>query len=243
VTAPANATGNRTGLSAAPGRSEDMLAGTAEFAPSESGDEREFARARTRSTKESDPLGSTPAPVRIDGLLMRVAPELSDGGASAQLLDKLGERLGFERMSVRLYEALIAKFDAATERLSEPSRLQLEHNLRDEFDHFRMLEEAMAMLGGDPTALTPAADLQATMTKGVLEMLVDPRTSFAQCLEGLVTAELIDNEAWDVLLVFTEQAGQPALASRFARARACERQHLRDVRRWLALAQGRPPPA
>ena len=230
---------NRTGLSAAPRRSEDMLAGSAEFALEETGDERELARARVSSCRQSDSLGSTPPPAFVDELLRKLAPIFPVTDHQVQLLDKLGERLAYERMSVRLYEALIAKFDALSEQPQEPTRAQLERNLRDEFDHFRMLEEAIAALGGDPTAVTPAADLRATMSKGVLEVLVDPRTSFSQCLEGLLTAELVDNEAWDMLVSLTKHAGQRGLARRFEQALTAEAEHLRCVRRWMAIAQGR----
>lgn len=238
---PAYAPRNRTGLAASRDRSEDMLAGSAEFALDETGDEGEIARARVRSSKQSEPLGSTPPPADVDELLYKVAPVAPTAANQVQLLDKLGERLGYERMSVRVYEAVIAKFDALPEGPPEPTRMQLEHHLRDEFDNFRMLEEATVALGGDPTAVTPAADLHATMSKGVLEVLVDPRTSFTQCLEGLLTSELVDNEAWGTLVALSENAGQRGLSLRFEQARATEAEHLRCVRRWLALAQGRLP--
>jgi rubrerythrin len=90
--------------------------------------------------------------------------------------------------------------------------------------------------------MTPSADMHATLNKGVLEVLVDPRTKFAQCLEAILVTELVDNDGWEALTTLAEQAGQRELATRFQRAHAEEVGHLLNVRRWLAIAQGRVEP-
>lgn len=230
---------NRTGIAGFRARSADMLAGAAEFAPPPPDEGSALARARVCSSKDSPPLGSTLPPSR-DGLAL-IAPGAGDLplALAEQLLDRLGERLGSERTSVRMYEALLAKFDALATRDGAPPRAELELILREEFDHYRMLEETVAQLGGDPTALTPAADLAATMCKGMLEVLLDPRTRFAQCLEAVLFAELIDTEQWRVVVSLTEQLGEHVAAQRFRRALAAEREHVERLRGWLARAQGR----
>ena len=232
---------NRTGISTSPRLTEQMVEGTAEFPQDQVGDEREIARTRSERARESEPVGSVPPPTSVKGMV-KTAMTAMKGESPTLLIDKLGERLGYERTGVRLYEALLSKFDASGSFPGGPSRVELEKILRDEFDHFRMLEEAVLHLGGDPTVLTPAGDLQATMTKGVMDVVVDPRTSFAQCLEAALVAELVDNDSWAALTVLAEQAGQKDLATRFSRALAEEEGHLLNVRRWLGIAQGRIEP-
>lgn len=87
--------------------------------------------------------------------------------------------------------------------------------------------------------LTPSADLHATMTKGVLEAMVDPRTTFARCLEALLLAELADNDCWEALIAMARDAGEESVVDSFEEALAEEADHLEDVRAWLAAAQNR----
>ena len=87
--------------------------------------------------------------------------------------------------------------------------------------------------------MTPSADLHATMTKGILEVMVDPRTSFVQCLEALLVVELADNECWESLIEMAQQSGEAAVVESFEAALIEEAEHLEDVRAWLAAAQNR----
>jgi len=232
---------NRTGIATCPRLSEEMIAGTAEFPPDAPGDERQLANDRTLHANESDRLGSVPPPPPPTDIL-RTALGTKRMDSPAQLVDKLGERLAFERMCVRMYEALLSKFDSRGGFPHGPTRGDLEGILLEEFAHFRMLEESIAQVGADPTVLTPSADLQATLSRGLIDVLVDARTTFSQCLEAVLVAELIDAEGWTALTVLAEQAGHEALAARFQQALSDEGEHLRNVRTWLAIAQGRVRP-
>ena len=77
------------------------------------------------------------------------------------------------------------------------------------------------------------------MTAGVMAVLVDPRTTFAQCLEAALLAELADNAAWEVLSELAAQNGENELAVAFEAARAQEATHLENVKSWIAMAQKR----
>jgi rubrerythrin len=215
-----------------------MLEGTAEFPPRTSGDEREIARVREDYSKEAEPLGSVPPPASV-GAAVKTAAQGIRGLRPTQFIDKLGERLAFERTGVRLYEALISKYDAFGSFEGGPSRLELERMMQQEHDHFRMLTDAVAQVGGDPTVITPSADLQATMSKGILEIMVDPRTTFVQCLDALLVAELADNDCWEALSELAQQGGHADLARMMLVARTEEAQHLQSVRMWIAAAQNR----
>lgn len=224
--------GNRTGIATAPKRSEEMIAGTAEFRPDSHGDERGIATERSQQTKRAERIGSVPPPPLTSGI-----PKTPLARTPAHLIDKLGERLAFERMAVRLYEVLLSKFDALGGFDGGPSRIDLERILRDEFRHFRMLEEAVAQVGADPTVLTPSADFHATLHRGALDVLVEPRTTFCQCLEAMLVLELVDDDSWSMLSALAERVGQRALAERFRSAHAEEAEHLASMRRWLAAVQ------
>lgn len=232
---------NRTGISTSPKLTQEMVAGTAEFPPDLPGDERQIATERSLRTKSGSTLGSVPPPPTVKGMLKSALTAVK-GESPTQFIDKMAERLAFERTGTRLYEALLSKFDASGGFAGGPTRVELQRILEDEFSHFRMLEESVAKIGADPTVITPSADMHATMTKGVLEVMVDPRTNFAQCLEAILVAELVDNDGWEALTTMAEQAGQRDLATRFQRALAEEQGHLVNVRRWLAIAQGRLAP-
>ena len=231
---------NRTGIATCPRLSEEMIAGTAEFPPDAPGDERKLASDRALHAKRSERLGSVPPPPTAEALRSTLGTLRLQ--SPVQLVDKLGERLAFARMCVRMYEALLAKFDSRGGFAHGPTRRDLEAIMLEEFAHFRMLEESIAQVGADPTVLTPSADLQATLSRGLMDVLVDARTTFSQCLEAVLVAELIDNDSWTVLAVLAEQAGHEALAARFQQAVSDEGEHLRNVRRWLAIAQGRVRP-
>jgi bacterioferritin (cytochrome b1) len=154
------------------------------------------------------------------------------------LLDKLGERLAFERTGVRLYEAVLAKMPAA--RLSEGTLTVEEvRRFRDaELAHAHLVKDAIEELGGDPTAVTPCADLAGVQGQGLLQAVTDPRTTLTQCLDALLIAELADNDGWKMLIALAEAAGLQELAQRFTEALAEEDRHLTSMRAWIAERLG-----
>jgi hypothetical protein len=97
----------------------------------------------------------------------------------------------------------------------------------------------MQQMGGDPTAQTPCADSIATASMGLIQVLTDPRTTLAQCLNAILTAELTDNAGWELLITLAEDAGETELAGRFLGALAEEQEHLAIVRGWLTALVAR----
>lgn len=229
---------NRTGIGTSPKLTREMLEGTKEFLPAPNGDESVIAKVREDYARDAEPLGSVPPPATLKGAA-KAALKGVKGEHPTQLVDKLGERLAFERTGVRLYGALLSKFDAFGAFSGGPSRAELESIMREEYEHFMLLTEAVKKVGGDPTVVTPSADLHATMTSGVLAVMVDPRTSLSQCLEAALIAELADNAAWEALGELAAQSGEDELVQRFAQAQQEEAVHLQNVKRWLAAAQQR----
>ncbi|ADO75426.1 ferritin-like domain-containing protein [Stigmatella aurantiaca] len=223
---------NRTGLQTSSLEGEEAIEGARQGLPSSPGDGSGILAVRASYAVEGDRLGSVPIPGTFKGLFTSTK-ELLKGNKPTVFIDKLGERLAFERTGVRLYEGALAKFDLHGTWPGGPSREQLEGILRDELAHFLLLREALEKLGADPTAITPAADLAAMVSKGIPEVLADPRTNLVQCLEALLVAELTDNDSWELLITLARGVGQDALASRFQRALDAEADHLLLVRRWF----------
>jgi ferritin-like metal-binding protein YciE len=229
---------NRTGIATSKDAAARMIEGTSEFPPNTPGDERSISEVRELFAKEAEPLGSLPLPPNVKGVVSTAVNALK-GARPTQFIDKLGERLSFERTGVRLYEALISKYTSFGGFPGGPELTKLEENMREEHEHMRLLTDVLTRLGNDPTVMTPSADLHATMTKGILEVMVDARTSLVQCLEALLLVELADNDGWESLIEMARQAGDASIVEVFEQALAEEADHLEDVRAWLAAAQNR----
>lgn len=226
---------NRTGIQVSPIDSKEAIEGAKEGLPSSMGSEAGILEVRALYAKESDGLGTVPVPATLKGMF-KTAKELLKGSKPTVFIDKLGERLGFERTGVRLYEAALLKFDVHGTWDGGPSRDQLEKLHRDEMAHFVLVREALEQLGADPTAVTPCADLISVASKGIPEVLVDPRTNLVQCLDALLVAELTDNAGWELLIELAQGLGQTDLAEQFEQALGVEAEHLLLVRRWLSAA-------
>lgn len=219
---------NRTGIEVHPRRTASMLTVMAEFPPTSRGSAEDIAEVRIPYNREARPAGSMPP---VAG--KRVSEDV------IALLDKLGARLAFERTGVRLYEALLMKHKARGGFDGGPARADLEKIHEEEYQHFVLLRRAVESLGGDPTAVTPSANLEATLSKGALDVILDPRTRLYEALHGALVAELNDNEGWETLILVARDAGFDDLVDNFARALREEEEHLQKVRRWLAAGEGR----
>lgn len=197
-----------------------------------------FALAREAVALETGGVGSIPAPATVAGKLKSAIGTLS-GESMAVLMDRLGQRLAFERQGSRLYEGLIAKFRAAEAADAIGARGPCLEDLielhDEELQHFLLLQQTIADLGGDPTAQTPAADVSSVASMGLTQVVNDPRTSFWQSLEAMLIAELVDTDGWEMLENLARGLGYGELASRFAAAKEDEEDHLRRVRTWLSL--------
>ena len=222
--------GNRTGIMTNPELSIEMIEGSKQTVPSSQGDATELASVRSEYIEEGVPIGSSPVMV-----------EVSEDGESvgqfdglAVLLDKLGERLAFERQGTRLYEAFLQKCEALTlEDASGPSVEELRHICEEELEHFHLLQNAITALGGDATVQTPSADVAGVLSHGVMQVVSDPRTTIPQTLQAMLTAELVDNDGWQMLQELAAELGQDDLEEQCGKAYEEEQEHLEKVREWL----------
>jgi rubrerythrin len=259
---------NRTGTATSPLDVKAMTDAADALSPVQPIDTTAMDAERLVYINEAEAVGSIPPPASMKGVLKAGMAKMK-GGAPSIFMDKLGERIAFERAGTRLYEALITKYQAvhglggevlvpadelppmddrgeAPGSVAGEAPLQTLQRIRnEELEHFKMLCAAMQKMGGDPTAQTPCADVSATASMGIVQVLTDPRTTLAQCLNALLTAELTDNAGWELLVQLAEDAGETELAGRFLGALGQEQEHLGIVKGWLTqlVTQGAGTPA
>jgi rubrerythrin len=249
---------NRTGTATSPIDVQAMTDAADALSPAVPIDTAAAQAERLTYINESEAVGSIPPPASMKGVLKTGLAKLK-GGAPSIFMDKLGERIAFERGGTRLYEALITKYQGVqalgeevlvpADRLpmpdgsagpvgsvaGEPPMATLLRIRSEELEHFHMLGQAMLKMGGDPTAQTPCADVTATASMGIIQVVTDPRTTLAQCLNAMLTAELTDNAGWELLVQLAEEAGESELAGQFLGALAQEQEHLAIVKGWLTM--------
>lgn len=219
---------NKTGMQLSPGDPKEMLQGSARTSPPP-GDLSAIAALRQAYISEAEPIGSVPPPGSVKGVVSSGVDMLT-GKRPQVFMDKLGERIAFERTGTRLYDALIIKCEAAGGGVVSLDTLRQFRN--EELQHFELVCEATESLGGDPTAQTPCADVAGVEAMGLVQVLTDPRTSVAQCLNAILVAELSDNAGWEMLSSLAEALGKDELAKRFRDALREEQVHLSTIKNW-----------
>ena len=217
---PLQQTNNKTGIARAPELARDMAQASAQTEPS-STDRDAFVATHAAYVKIATPVATMPP------------PRGEAGSVPPLLIDKLAERLAFERSGVRLYDALLLKRGAGQAFDGGPTEADLQHIRDEEHEHFQTLRDAIESVGGDPTAVTQSANLVGIESAGICSVVTDPRADLAAGLHAMLIAELTDDAGWEQLVEVCRSAGYPDLADRFERCRAQEAEHLASVRRWL----------
>lgn len=248
---------NRTGLEMSPLAKDDMIEfarAKADMAPADKGG---MQAMHAEYIHEADALGSVPVPGSVGGMA-KTAVEKFKGNKPEVLIDKLGERLAFERGGTRLYEALILKCSAVaapgngsmggnghavadgaqTKAGNGEAAMTVDLNtlqrIRDqEENHYQLVRRVLRSLGADPTAMTPGADVAGISATGLVAIVTDPATSVAQSLNAVLTAELTDNAGWELLTELAASAGHGDVAKEFAAALSEEQEHLNTIKGWL----------
>lgn len=249
---------NRTGAAVSPDGVKQMIKAVDDLSPPGPIDTASMEAMRLTYINESDSVGSIPPPASLLRGSVKKGVAALNGVSPSLFMDKIGERIAFERTGTRLYDGLIAKYLALSESSGElllpfdqlpadirqdgglvvrqrgESALETLQRIRaEELGHFLLLCECMTQMGGDPTAQTPCADVAATASMGVMQVISDPRTTLAQSLNAALMAELTDNASWELLEALAARAGQAAMATQFRAALAAEQEHLIIVRAWL----------
>ena len=228
---------NRTGIQMSPIDSKAMQNVDPSMIGADVGDESALADIRNDYIANADALGSVPLPATITGA-MNMGFQMLKGDSPHILLDKLGERLAFERTGTRLYDALITKCEVMLAGDISMTLDDLQQIRADEARHFMLIADAITTLGGDPTSQTPSADLVGVESMGLVQVLNDPRTSIAQSLHAIMTAELSDKAGWETLVALADEHDLTEMVDDFTNALNQEREHLALVQTWYEEAIG-----
>src|SRR5947209_7586226 len=102
---------NRTGIKTSPIDSRATEAGAEQGDATSDGGESLMAAVRLELAQRGEAVGSMPPPASLKGVA-KTAVTMLKGESPTLLLNKLGERLAFERSGVRIYEAVIDKLPA-----------------------------------------------------------------------------------------------------------------------------------
>lgn len=232
---------NRTGIQMSPLDSRAMQHFDGDTTDA-SFDDSALTELRNEYIVNADLLGSVPLPVTVKGAIKAGGPMLK-GDSLHVLLDKLGERLAFERTGTRLYDALITKCEAMLDGSLSMTIDDLQEIRDDEARHFLTVARTIESLGGDATSQTPSADLVGVESMGLVQVLNDPRTTIAQSLHAILTAELSDLAGWEALIALAGEHEQLDMIGDFTIALDEERGHLVMVQGWYEEAIGIAPTA
>ena len=215
---------NCTGSKLSPSNKKKMLYAVNTYPADIEGDQFILEKERIEMIKKSEPIGSisfTSNPKEMDNDLVLDAEVF---------VDKLGERLAYERSGVRLYEAAIAKADAFKRK---DLNKELTHIKDEEAEHMSLLVKAIQKIGADPTEMTPCADISGVLGQGFMQVLTDPRTTIPQMLNTLLSIELTDNAAWELLINLALKNSQEQCVTIFQKALQQEEDHLNIIKTLL----------
>ncbi len=227
---------NKTGVQMSPILTKEMLRGVESLMLSEQNNSYEgFDALRTASIQTAEPIGSIPLPLTLKGVF-KTGIESVTGKNASLYIDKMGDRLSFERAGVRLYDAILRKCRNPPTDVPKEVVERLEEIRDQELKHMLLLKKSIEEIGADPTAMTPSADVSGVINMGLVQTLNDPRTSMAHCLGALLFLELSDNESWDALIELTESMGDMDSSQLYRAIKLEEDKHLIDIRRFHRAA-------
>ncbi|MGQ3888886.1 demethoxyubiquinone hydroxylase family protein [Legionella sp. CNM-1927-20] len=218
---------NHTGTQMSPMDTKNLLDFVKKNPADIEGDTSKLVKERARLTEKDNILGSIPLPGSAKGAVKTGLDKLL-GNQPELLLDKLGERLAYERGGIRLYEAALAKATAFKEK---ELIKQFQHIRNEEAEHMFLLVDTLKQLGADPTVMTPSADVAGVVAQGAMQVLTDPRTNMAHCLNALLTLELGDNAGWELLIDLLKTSKKTDIAKTFQKAFVQEQEHVKIIKR------------
>jgi rubrerythrin len=231
---PTDVRSNRTGMATSPIDGKDVVAQARTAAEQPDLEGAKLLAERVAFSRVAAPLGSVPRSVTARGVV-RTVGSASRGKRPQVFIDLLAERLAFERTGTRLYEALLAKREAA-EPYPGPARDELERIRDEELRHIYLLTVALETLGADPTVMTPAADVASVLSGGFVQTVTDPRVTLTEALRVVQVVEMADNAGWLTLADMAARLGHDQLALQFQHALAEEEEHLARVTSWVSAA-------
>lgn len=138
------------------------------------------------------------------------------------LVDKLCERLAVETHGVEIYEAAIVKLD-------DPTIVpRLKHFMQQEAEHRDLLAAYLDKLGVTQRETTSAR--LAKMEADTYLAMIGEADTPAQVLNILLTMELMDENAWEMIINLGRDSHDDEMVHTLHVALKQEKEHLRGVR-------------
>jgi hypothetical protein len=195
-----------------------------------------------KATKQRDGLmkkaaGYVPTEGRIGRTLRKYSPIPipSPRVNKAGLMDKLLERLRFEKAGVDLYDLVIARVDG---ELPPDMMSTLRDHRSEEAAHMEMLARHVLDLGGDPGAITPSVKVVEENASRLEAVVKSDNAKPIHRLQCLLDAELEDSVSWELLVALAREAGGADMVKDFLQAERRELEHVRDTRKLIARLTG-----
>lgn len=148
-----------------------------------------------------------------------------------KVIDLLTERLTFERSGVKLYDSILQKMQRSTDPQVGRMLGQMREHRDEEKEHEEWLEAQIRNLGGDAHGTTDMSSLVAAESKGIEQVVLDGDPSISHMFHALLTAELVDNAGWELLLELADDADDDVARREFRKRLKNEQDHLIFVRR------------
>jgi len=142
------------------------------------------------------------------------------------LVDLLCERLAVETGGVDIYRAAIAKIDDPT------IKSRLEHFMAEEAKHRDLLAAYLDKLGIQERD-TPSARLAHMEGQAYLKLVDEAKTEM-QVMNILLTIELMDENAWEMIVNLGRDLHDDDMVRMLNGALKEEKEHLRGVRGMMA---------
>lgn len=150
------------------------------------------------------------------------------------LLHKLGQRLAFERASVRLYEALIFKCLALRNGKKSVVSIDKLRQFRDEeVDHSLLLKKAIETLGFEADEWIPDTDSSLLSSLQIPKVFTKKNSNILSCLEAVLIFATNDNAEWHNLHELFTNMGLQDLAEEFNQALEEDSRQLETISRWI----------
>jgi hypothetical protein len=91
-----------------------------------------------------------------------------------------------------------------------------------------MLEDVIRKYGADPHHLTESARITKIESEGIVNVV--HKEKFAAGLDAILTAELVDNAGWELLIRLAKEIDDSDVEAKFKDALKEEAEHLKFIR-------------
>jgi rubrerythrin len=149
-------------------------------------------------------------------------------------MDYLTERLTFERAAVKLYDTILHHLRGSNEPWTNRIVGQVEKYRNQEKEHEEWLEAQIRALGGTAHEKTDMGSVIERESRGLLDV-ASTDVQLPHIFHALLTAELMDNAGWEILLELADRADDDEARQAFRKRLHEEQDHLQLAREMMVM--------